>query len=68
MIEKSANFFQRHAKPAQADGRTERESVGFIGNWFHGIIVSERNGYCEAIFLEGEKLNGKLSESGRWNV
>ena len=37
------------------DGRTERESVGFTEKWFHGIIVSERNGYCEAIFDKRER-------------
>ncbi|MCC2725962.1 hypothetical protein G5A92_07310 [Blautia massiliensis] len=60
MIEKSANFFQRHAKPAQADGRTERESVGFTEKWFHGIIVSERKGYCEAIFLRGREAEWEV--------
>jgi hypothetical protein len=60
VIEKSANFFQRHAKPAQADGRTERESVGFTEKWFHGIIVSERKGYCEAIFLRGRETEWEV--------
>ena len=35
--------------------RTERESAGFTEKWFHGIIVSERNGYCEAVFYKSEK-------------
>ena len=35
--------------------RTERESAGFTEKWFHGIIVSERNGYCEAIFDKRER-------------
>jgi hypothetical protein len=42
------------------DGRTERESVGFTEKWFHGIIVSERKGYCEAIFLRGRETEWEV--------
>ena len=43
------------SRPLRGGRRTERESAGFTEKWFHGIIVSERNGYCEAIFDKRER-------------
>ena len=42
------------------DGRTERGNPLIYRKWFHGIIVSERKGYCEAIFLRGREAEWEV--------
>ncbi len=35
-------------------------NLQFTEKWFHGIIVSERKGYCEAIFLRGREAEWEV--------